>query len=244
MQLSDRCNTGYYSVASSKTSKNSGKKGLSPKQERFVQEYLVDLNATKAAERAGYSKKTARVIGAENLTKPDIQAAIALALRQRESASKATVDRLERELERIALLDIRKVFRDDGSLKAPHEWDDETAGAIVSLEVIEQFEGQGEERRLSGFLKKIKCSDKRAAIVDLLKRRDVAQPPPPVPGSSPENPLHVAAVHTVAPSALRAFVASLEEAGLGDADIEGMEGILRDGDSEPVDPKGAVAKTG
>jgi phage terminase small subunit len=49
---------------------------LTPKQQRFVDEYLVDLNATQAAIRAGYSQKTARAIGAENLTKPDIAAAI------------------------------------------------------------------------------------------------------------------------------------------------------------------------
>jgi phage terminase small subunit len=50
------------------------KKGrLTPKQERFVQEYLVDLNATQAAIRAGYSRKTAYSIGEENLKKPDIQ---------------------------------------------------------------------------------------------------------------------------------------------------------------------------
>ncbi len=51
--------------------------GLSPKQARFVDEYLVDLNATKAAERAGYSAKTAYSIGQENLRKPEIQAKIA-----------------------------------------------------------------------------------------------------------------------------------------------------------------------
>lgn len=51
-------------------------KQLTAKQERFVEEYLIDLNATQAAIRAGYSKKTARDIGYENLTKPDIRAAI------------------------------------------------------------------------------------------------------------------------------------------------------------------------
>lgn len=52
---------------------------LTPKQERFVSEYLVDLNATQAAIRAGYSEHTAKAIGHENLTKPDIAAAIAKA---------------------------------------------------------------------------------------------------------------------------------------------------------------------
>lgn len=49
------------------------KKGtLTDKQKRFIDEYLVDLNATQAAIRAGYSPKTARAVGSENLTKPDI----------------------------------------------------------------------------------------------------------------------------------------------------------------------------
>lgn len=49
---------------------------LTAKQQRFVEEYLVDLNATQAAVRAGYSKKTAGAIGGENLEKPEIQEAI------------------------------------------------------------------------------------------------------------------------------------------------------------------------
>ena len=49
---------------------------LTPKQQRFVEEYLIDLNATQSAIRAGYSVKTAAVIGAENLIKPYIQKAI------------------------------------------------------------------------------------------------------------------------------------------------------------------------
>lgn len=51
---------------------------LTDKQARFVEEYLIDLNATQAAIRAGYSEKTAYSIGQENLTKPDIAAAIQL----------------------------------------------------------------------------------------------------------------------------------------------------------------------
>lgn len=50
---------------------------MTPKQQRFVEEYLIDLNATQAAIRAGYSQKTAQQIGAENLTKPVIADAIA-----------------------------------------------------------------------------------------------------------------------------------------------------------------------
>ena len=53
---------------------------MTAKQQLFVDEYLIDLNATQAALRAGYSEKTARSIGAENLSKPDIEKAIADAL--------------------------------------------------------------------------------------------------------------------------------------------------------------------
>lgn len=56
---------------------------LTDKQEAFVREYLIDMNATQAAIRAGYSKKTAKNIGNENLTKPDIQKALQTAMNKR-----------------------------------------------------------------------------------------------------------------------------------------------------------------
>lgn len=56
---------------------------MTPKQERFVQEYLIDLNATQAATRAGYSAKTAYSIGQENLSKPEIAQSLATAMSAR-----------------------------------------------------------------------------------------------------------------------------------------------------------------
>ena len=67
-------------------------KTLSPKQQRFVEEYLIDLNATRAAIRAGYSKKTARAIASENLAKPNIQEAVAKAKRERSDATKVNAE--------------------------------------------------------------------------------------------------------------------------------------------------------
>ena len=61
---------------------------LTPKQQRFIDEYLIDLNATQAAIRAGYSPRTARAIACENLAKPDIQEAIAKAKIERSEATK------------------------------------------------------------------------------------------------------------------------------------------------------------
>jgi phage terminase small subunit len=59
---------------------------LTAKQQLFVDEYLVDLNASAAARRAGYSEKTARAIGIENLTKPAIRAAVDAAMKNAVSA--------------------------------------------------------------------------------------------------------------------------------------------------------------
>lgn len=59
---------------------------MTAKQMRFCDEYLIDLNATQAAIRAGYSQKTARAMGAENLTKPDIKAFIEQRMAEKEAA--------------------------------------------------------------------------------------------------------------------------------------------------------------
>lgn len=65
---------------------------LTPKQQRFVEEYLIDLNATQAAIRAGYSEKTAKEIGSENLTKPNIAKAITEAQEKLSNKAQVTVE--------------------------------------------------------------------------------------------------------------------------------------------------------
>ncbi|MEQ6916021.1 terminase small subunit [Halomonas aquatica] len=65
---------------------------LTPKQSRFVDEYLIDLNATQAAIRAGYSEKTARQVGAENLSKPDIASAIEARTQERSERTQINAD--------------------------------------------------------------------------------------------------------------------------------------------------------
>lgn len=64
---------------------------MTDKQKRFVDEYLIDLNATQAAIRAGYSEKTARYIGYENLTKPHISNAIQERMEQLEDVKIASI---------------------------------------------------------------------------------------------------------------------------------------------------------
>lgn len=75
---------------------------LNEKQARFVAEYLVDLNATQAAIRAGYSEKTARSIGQRLLTNVDIQTEIQDAMAERSERTEITQDRVLKELARVA----------------------------------------------------------------------------------------------------------------------------------------------
>lgn len=109
---------------------------LKPKQARFVAEYLKDLNATQAAIRAGYSARTARAIGHENLTKPDIAAAIAAATQKQLAGAELTAARVLEEMRRVAFSDVRALYKDDGTLRAIHELTPEQSAAIASIEVV------------------------------------------------------------------------------------------------------------
>lgn len=83
--------------------------GLTDKQQRFVDEYMVDMNATQAAIRAGYSPNTAAAIGHENLKKPEIQLAIQEARKAQQERTQITADRLLQEITSIAMADAREL---------------------------------------------------------------------------------------------------------------------------------------
>ncbi|WP_257812311.1 terminase small subunit [Aggregatibacter actinomycetemcomitans] len=81
-----------------KSTSGRGESKLTNKQKRFIQEYLIDLNATQAAIRAGYSEKTAYSIGQENLNKPEIQRGIAEAQNKRSERTQIKQDDVIRML--------------------------------------------------------------------------------------------------------------------------------------------------
>ena len=74
---------------------------LTEKQKMFCKEYMVDLNATQACIRAGYSEKTAKVIGSENLSKPYLQEEIARLMKSREERVQLTADKVLTDIERV-----------------------------------------------------------------------------------------------------------------------------------------------
>ena len=111
----------------------SRKKGLTPKQERFVAEYQVDLNATQAAIRAGYSERTASAIGFENLSKPEIAERISVVRNRLAQKVEVTQERVLRELARVAFSDVRNLFT----------WDEDRACFIPSRDLTQDLRQAG-----------------------------------------------------------------------------------------------------
>ena len=108
---------------------------LTPKQQKFVEEYLCDLNATQAALRAGYSVKTAMAIGAENLKKPQIHAAVQAEMDKRSARTEVTADSVLKEICKIAFSDIRNVFDENGRLLPVHMMSPDVSASISSIKI-------------------------------------------------------------------------------------------------------------
>lgn len=137
---------------------------MTPKQQKFVDEYLIDLNATQAAIRAGYSKKTAYSIGEENLRKPEIKQFLQERMKERENRLEISQDRVLKELARIAFFDLRKLYDENGNLKDVTSFDDDVAAVVTQIDTFEEFEGYGEEREQIGVVRKVKVNDKGQAL--------------------------------------------------------------------------------
>ena len=126
---------------------------LTPKQQRFVEEYLIDLNATQAAIRAGYSEKTARDIGCENLAKPNIAKAIEEAQNKRQEQTQIDAAYVLRRLVEIDQMDVLDIMDDQMKIRPVNEWPKVWRQYVVNLENLELSDGEG-------CFKKIKWPDK------------------------------------------------------------------------------------
>jgi len=133
---------------------------LTLKQQAFVREYLVDLNATAAAIRAGYSKKTARSIGEENLKKPDISEQIKALTKETAHKVELTAEGTLKQIMYQGYSDIRQLFNQDGSLKKITELPAELSAAIQSIEVVAKSQAGGQVE----YVHKIRLTDKIRAL--------------------------------------------------------------------------------
>jgi len=122
---------------------------MTPKQQRFVEEYLVDLNGTAAARRAGYSTRAANEQAARLLAKTSVQEAVRVAREELSKRTAMTQDWVLGELRKIAAADPRRLYRPDGTLKTLPELDDDTAAAVSAVDFsVEARSGQLQIRKL------------------------------------------------------------------------------------------------
>ena len=134
---------------------------LTAKQKKFVEEYLIDLNATQAAIRAGYSTESAKEIGCENLTKPNVKVEIDKAIAERSRRTGINQDRVLRELAKIAFVNPGDVINlNQATVKSDAKEEDLAAIASVKIKNIPTEDGEITERE-------IKLCDKLKAL-DLL----------------------------------------------------------------------------
>ena len=142
---------------------------LTEKQKAFVKEYLVDLNATQAAIRAGYSEKTARQAGHRMLTNVDIQQAIQAAQKKREQKLEITQESVVQELAKIGFANMADYMKvgpwGDPTLNFSDLTRDQAA-ALSEVTVEDFTDGRGEDAREVRRVK-FKLADKRAALVDI-----------------------------------------------------------------------------
>ena len=129
---------------------------LKAKQKRFCEEYIVDLNATQAAIRAGYSEKTAYSIGHENLNKPDIEIYIQELMQKRSDRTEITADMVLKELAKIGFGNIQNLYDEDGKMRQIHELEENVAATLQ--EVTEDSIGEAVIKR------KYKMADKKSSL--------------------------------------------------------------------------------
>jgi phage terminase small subunit len=109
---------------------------LTPKQARFVAEYLKDLNATQAAARAGYSAKTANQQGSRLLANVGVAQAIAAGKAKQLESADISATRILEEMKRIALVDVRSFFDEHGNAKAIKDLGPDQGAALGGFEVL------------------------------------------------------------------------------------------------------------
>ncbi len=147
---------------------------LTPRQERFVDEYLVDLNATAAAKRAGYSAKTAYSMGQRLLKNVEIQGAIQKRRQDRERRTEITQDRVLQELAAIAFArgtDYASVSAGGVvHIKPTDELNDTQKAAVLSIKETQN----GVEIKLADKVRALELLGKHQGLFDGSGREDKA----------------------------------------------------------------------
>lgn len=150
---------------------------MTEKQKRFAEEYLIDLNASAAAIRAGYSPDSAGNIGSENLKKPEIKAYIERAMAERSKRTGITADRVLGELAKIAFCSLADLTDETGALLDGVSRDDMAAVAAIKTREIPTRGGKIIVEREIRMADKIKALELCGKHVGLFKDAEIKLSP-------------------------------------------------------------------
>lgn len=154
----------------SKFSFNGDEYELSARQKLFCMEYVRNkFNGTQAALAAGYSAKNAKVSAVQILSVIDVQRYVEALKKDIAFAIGVSAVDIAKEYAKIGFSDIRKVFDENGNLIQVKDIPDESVANIASIEVFEEYQGRGDDRKFIGNTKKVKFYDKVAALDKLAK---------------------------------------------------------------------------
>lgn len=142
---------------------------MTDKQLKFAREYLIDLNATQAAIRAGYSANTAAEQGYQLLNNEEVSTHICELRAKQQERTDITADKVLKEVARLAFSDIRSYYDENGFLKLPKDLSDDAAAALAGIEIDEIWAGTLGGKEKVGETKKVKLYSKSDGLEKLMK---------------------------------------------------------------------------
>lgn len=138
---------------------------LTAKKRLFCHEYILDLNGTQAAIRAGFAKSRAAVTASELLKEPEVIALIDELKSARAARLQADSDQVLSDLMEYRSADLREIYNENGAIKPIHEWPRFFSSlGVVSIESFEEYEGRGDKRELVGYVRKVKWENKTKVL--------------------------------------------------------------------------------
>lgn len=150
---------------------------LNARQRAFIDEYLIDLNGTQAAIRAGYSPKSSKEQGSELLANPDVRARVDAAIADRSRRTGINADLVLQELARIARVNAAGVIDQDTACILPGATEDDTAAiSSVKVKIIPTKDGDIVEREIK-LHDKIKALELLAKHLGMLDKKVQADTP-------------------------------------------------------------------
>ncbi len=141
-----------------------GSNKLTPKQEAFAREYIVDMNGKQAAIRVGYSVKTAESQASRLLSNAKVAARVQDLTQASFKRVDVRADGVLKELARIGYVDMLPILNDDGTVKHLKDWPEDVRRALAGIDVAETFEMVDGKREWTGYIKKIKFWDKPKSL--------------------------------------------------------------------------------